>query len=784
MTGNKKAIWKRKWPLFMLGVLLVLAGCASGPPAKPAAVTPEPTSGEKIIHRIAVSEDIETCLVTMYANQPLTYTAVKHQFPLGVVLYFPDTALEGIQDSYSPPDSTLIKAIQASELRRKRPSSRIEIRLNRDVPYEVTRAENQVLVRLRRKSVVEPREAKKPEPEKAPQIAKKVQPETRNMARSETPVEAQVTAEEVKKAAAWVNQIDFQVLEDGKSRVTVGTTRQIRYETQKSSDKRLLLKLFNTRIPDFRRRPLITTRFKSAVDRILPIQSTKMGDTAVIAIELREAVPFRVHQKENVCVLDFEASSVPPRPMPEAEKPGWIQAMKETEAAVIREVTRPPEKPVVTEAGKTYTGERISLDFQDADIHNIFRILHEVSGKNFVIGQDVKGRVTLKLVNVPWDQVLDLILKMNTLGTVVEGNVVRIAKLDTLAKELKALEAKAKAEQDAKEAEPLVTEYIPINYANALSIKSHLGEIKTDRGKVTVDERTNMIIMSDVEAAIENAREVAKRLDVVTPQVMIESRIVEASTDFSREIGIQWGGQYGIQPGDDRYGTGPQRGYGTVGGTYGLTGGVGDNWAVNLPPAGPTSGIGFNFARLAGLTPLTLQANLQAMESEGKLKIVSSPKILTLDNKEAYIEQGVEIPYQVLEEGSYSLKWAKAVLKLEVTPHVTMDRRIAMKIVARKDAPDWSITVQGAPGISKKEAGTELLVNNGDTIVIGGIITREESLSKKGVPGLSKIPVLGWLFKSQSKKTERRELLIFVTPTIVKLEEMPLTEHAVVSERQ
>lgn len=768
MTGNKRAVWKRKWPFFILGILFVFAGCASGPPAKPAAVTPEPTPGKKIIHRIAVSEDTETCRVIMYANQPLTYTAVKHQFPLGVVLYFPDTALEGIQDSYSPPDSTLIKAIQASELRRKRPSSRIEIRLNRDVSYEVTRAENQVLVRLRPKSVVEPREAKKPEPEKAPQIAKKVQPETRKMARAETLVEAQVTAEEAEKAA-WVNQIDFQVLEGGKSRVTVGTTRKIRYETQKSSDKRLLLKLFNTRIPDFRRRPLITTRFESAINRILPIQSTKMGDTAVIAIELREAVPFRVHQKENVCIVDFEASSVPPRPMPEAEKPEWIQAMKETEAEVIREVARPPEKPVVTEAGKTYTGEKISLDFQDADIHNIFRILHEVSGKNFVIGQDVKGRVTLKLVNVPWDQVLDLILKMNKLGTVVEGNVVRIAKLDTLAQELKALEAKAKAEQGAKEAEPLVTEYIKLNYADASSLKTHLDEIKSARGKVTIDEGTNMVIIKDEREALDNAKKLIRELDdanqeIATRQVLIEARIVEADTSFTRDLGVQWGGDY-YATGTDGNATTSGRLFG--GQTYSSTG---QNYAVNLPPSSITSGLGFTFGRIGG-TVLNLDIRLLAMEEQGKGRTVSAPKILTLDNKKATIKQVTKIPFQVIEDGTTSIKTEEAGIELSVTPQITRDNRIRMEIYAEKGAPDWSNTVAGNPAIDTNTAETELFVNDGQTIVIGGILTTTDTVSENRVPGLSRIPILGWLFKERRTVKNKEELLIFITPKIIRLEE-------------
>jgi type IV pilus assembly protein PilQ len=562
------------------------------------------------------------------------------------------------------------------------------------------------------------------------------------------------------QALVWINRIEFEMLERGKSRLIVGTTKKVRYETQRVSNRRLLLKLFDARLPDFQRRPLITTRFKSAVDRVLPIQTAKMGDTAIIAIELREAVPYKIQQEGGLCLIDFDASSKPAQAMPEVERPSWLQAMKETEAAVVSDVTRPPEKPTVTETGQAFTGERISLDFQDADIHNIFRILHEVSGKNFVIGDDVKGKVTLKLVNVPWDQVLDLVLKMNKLGTVVEGNIVRIARLSTLEAENKALAAKMQAEQTAEEQEPLVTEYIPINYAEAAMIQKHLMEIKSPRGKISVDERTNMIIMNDVQAAVGNARGVVKRLDVVTPQVVIEARIVEANTDFSREIGIMWGVQY--EDGD---------GFGVAGATtQRWDGGLLGDYNVMLPPAAATSGIGFTFQRL-GSAEFTLNANLLAMQEEGKGRIISTPKILTLDNKEAYIEQGLEIPYQVLEEGSYSLKWAKAVLRLEVTPHITMDRRIAMKIVAKKDAPDRSIVVQGAPAIDKKEAGTELMVNNGDTIVIGGIITREETLSNKGVPGLSRLPLLGWLFKSEAKDTTDKELLIFVTPTIVELQQ-------------
>ncbi len=783
MNHASKRIWRNIGLLLTLAIIIaMMGGCASKAPTIREDLEPEAASGEKVICDITVAEEATQAVVIIKGKQPLPYTSVKHLLPLGVVLYFPKTSLEGVQETYTP-ESTLIKSIVTTELTGKRGYSRIQINLKDDVPYKAIQEENQLLVSFRKSGTEQTEGEEKaaaaaskeptvPEPEKGVEVEETLEPR-----------EEKAGAEKVDKPV-WVNRINFVMLEGRKSRVIIGTTDAVRFETARPSDKKLLLKLFNTKIPESQKRPLITTRFKSAVDRVVPIQTAKMGDTAVIAIQLREMVPYRVEQEDSVLVVDLEPSTIPPRPLPDVKTPQWQQVMKETEAEILREAEVPTEKPVSTETGKVYTGQRISLDFQDADIRHVFRILHEISGQNFVIGDDVKGRVTLKLDNVPWDQVLDLILSMNKLDRVQEGSIVRIAKLATLEAEQKALKAKMQAEQAAEKEEPLFTEYIPINYADASVIRTHLAEIKSDRGKLSVDQRTNMIIFKDIRSAIDNAAEVVKRLDVVTPQVMIEARIVEAGTDFSREIGIQWGGQYGIQPGDPTYGIGPQRGYNILDATYGFAGGVGDNWLVNLPPAGPTSGIAFNAARLTGFNQFTLQATLQAMEAEGKGRVISSPRVLTLDNKEAYIEQGVEIPYQVLEEGSYSLKWASAVLKLQVTPHITMDRRITMKVVAKKDAPDWSHTVQGAPSIDKKETGTELLVNDGDTIVIGGIIVKEEAISKKSVPLLSKIPVLGWLFRSESKRTEKRELLVFVTPTIVELEEAPLMEQAVVSEAE
>jgi type IV pilus assembly protein PilQ len=414
----------------------------------------------------------------------------------------------------------------------------------------------------------------------------------------------------------------------------------------------------------------------------------------------------------------------------------------------------------------------------------------EVSGKNFAIDKDVTGKVTLTLAKpVPWDQALDLILKMNQLGKTSEGNIIRIATLETLKKEegFKQAEiiAMQKAREEQKALEPLVTEYIPVNYSDAIEdILPHLEKIITkDResavagednkstetalgnASVTADKRTNMIIMTDVAEKIKQAREIVKQLDKVTPQVIIEARIVEASTNFSREIGTEWNAAGGIQGDAANAGIGPQRGYDTLGGTYGY------DMAMNFPIAAvnPAS-IGFNFLRIAG-TPFLLNAKLMAMESEGEGKIISSPKIVTLDNKKAVIKQGIRYPYTVMnaETGVPETKFEDIDLLLEVTPHVTPDQRISMTINITKK--DLGLIINNQQSFTIKEANTELLINDGNTVVIGGIIKTTKKFSETGVPWLSKIPILGWLFKSQGKTDEKEELLIFITPQIVQLEQ-------------
>jgi type IV pilus assembly protein PilQ len=353
---------------------------------------------------------------------------------------------------------------------------------------------------------------------------------------------------------------------------------------------------------------------------------------------------------------------------------------------------------------------------------------------------------------------MDLVLKMNQLGMIYEQDIIRIATLETLRKEedqrSAQLEAAKKAQQQKQLLEPTFTEYIPVNYSQAASeVLPHIENILTkDRGSVSVDGRNNQIIITDTREVIKQAREIVKRIDKVTPQVVIEARIVEVSNNFSRELGIEWGADYGATYSDvlDMDFTG--------------------NMAMNFPAASATSGIGINFSRLDGL-PFVLNARINALETQGDGKILSSPKIVTLDNKKARIKQGLEYPYLERDDsGGSSVRFKNIDLLLEVTPHVTPDNRISMSIFITKN--DVAGVTDGVPAIATNEAETELLVNDGDTIVIGGIIKAAESGGESGFPGLSKIPVLGWLFKNETSSEQKNELLIFMTPRIMQLEQL------------
>ena len=364
---------------------------------------------------------------------------------------------------------------------------------------------------------------------------------------------------------------------------------------------------------------------------------------------------------------------------------------------------------------------------------------------------------------VPWDQILDLVLKMNGLGQKIEGNVRRIAKTETLAREEQERQDKIAAIQKSREQaiaiqkqqvalEPLVTKYIRINYSDAKAdVEPHVSKILTpDRGKLSVNTRTNMLIITDTQEKIEEVIKMIAELDQVTPQIMIEAKVVEVTKEFSRSFGINWNLANDASVVDDFV----------------------DDFSVSINGSSSVGISGaFSFFGLFGSSVTALNAQLEASEEQGDVKIVSSPRILTLDNKKAMIKQGQEYAYLERDDsGGSSVAYKDIDLLLEVTPHVTPDKRISMTVRLTKNDVA-SVTSDGVPTLATNEAQTELLVNNKETVVIGGVVKSTQSQNDDGIPFLSGIPGLGYLFGSKSKEDDRNELLIFLTPSIVQLEQ-------------
>jgi type IV pilus assembly protein PilQ len=411
--------------------------------------------------------------------------------------------------------------------------------------------------------------------------------------------------------------------------------------------------------------------------------------------------------------------------------------------------------------GKQYTGRRISLDFKDIEMADVLRLVADVSDLNVIAGDEVKGKVTIRLVDVPWDQALDVILLTKGLGFMRVGNVLRIAPGDILKKEE---EARLQERRALEQLEDLVVKLQPVNYATAQEIQGMVKQLLTPRGTVQIDKRTNTLIIKDIPSVVDEATALVKAVDTQTPQVMIEAKIVEANLDFSREFGVVWG--FGVQPLNDPFN--PSSGLRQPGGSLWTTNTNSANNAQFINPltAGPTAL--FNIAGYVLDEKLNLNLQLQAAEVNGDGKVISSPRLVTLDNNKATIEQGVSIPFQTFENGDAQLEFVDAVLKLDVTPHITADRSIIMKIVVSRNAPDDSVfTLTGSPAIAKNQVNTETLVKDGQTLVLGGIFVVKKTERQSSVPYLGDIPLLGALFRSNEISDKRQELLIFVTPRVV-----------------
>jgi type IV pilus assembly protein PilQ len=463
-----------------------------------------------------------------------------------------------------------------------------------------------------------------------------------------------------------------------------------------------------------------------------------------------------------------------------------------------------------------YTGQKVTFDFKDIDIRNALKLIAEMSKLNIIMSDDVKGKLTMRLVDVPWDQALDLILEARGLGKEQQGNVIRIAPIDVLRKEYK---AKLEAQQGSTQLEPLVTEFIRLSYTKVADVKKMLDNasanatrggtpgstttagatassaaptmsttagasgqqssvgILSPRGSFLIDERTNTLIVKDTIESINNVKRLIAAIDKPVKQVLIEARIVEAKEDFTRSFGIRWGGQTNYNNvGGNVLTIGGAQGSGTP---YEQSGGTtqtvnkytaGPGWLIDMPAATYSStGAGGAIGMLLGTLNFNLALELSAAENNGEAKVISNPRLITSNLKQATISQGVSIPVTTPQTNTSpaTVQYQQANLSLQVTPQITADNKVIMDITVTKDAPSTTIAVNGNPGIDTKSITTSAFLANGETVVIGGIYQKSTGNQINKVPGLGDIPILGWLFKNKAVNDNRTELLIFLTPTII-----------------
>jgi type IV pilus assembly protein PilQ len=536
--------------------------------------------------------------------------------------------------------------------------------------------------------------------------------------------------------AAKVQGTDFGNLENitfdrinGKERLTIVLSKQSVVAIESIGGNDLLVKMTKVFVPEELKRTLGEGKLSNIVS-VVPSQKTVDGEQwALITIALRERVPYKVNQEGQNVLIDFDVRNLAAKsPVAEQKAPDVPKESQKAAAVPKEDITQRQAKP-------PYGGQAISLDFQDANIKTVLRLLSEVGGVTIVSGDDVKGNVTVYMKKVPWNQALDTILDVQGLVKKQMGDVISVVTVEKMKKD--------EADRRSGEEDRLKAE--------AIAKKSEQDRME-ERGKLR--------------------------------QISIEAKIVEAQDDFVRNLGVQWGGAYYGNLGSYPYaltaGTNP--GTSPIGNrfrTWGYPDGIPirntdgtviQSAAVNMPGtvSGPTFGL------IIGGANAVLEAQIQALETNNTGKIISSPKITTMDNVKATIKQGQEIPYVTIDkDGNRSITFKEAVLKLEVKPKITPDGTISMEIKATNDAADYATALQlgGNPPINKSEVDSRIVVRDGDTIVIGGILKTQDQRNESGVPWFMKIPVLGWLFKTEGITKSRRQLMVFITPKIIAKED-------------
>ncbi len=538
-----------------------------------------------------------------------------------------------------------------------------------------------------------------------------------------------VDTEEQTNAAFRSNlqAIDFSRTSTGGARITIDfSNSDYQLQLAKKSDK-LLLTLPAVKLDDDQLFKLDVADFATQVSMI---ETFQQSDSSKVEFSLTDKVSFE---------------------------------HKRNELQLIIEISKSSEQDDIASKSE-YSGEPISLDFQDVPVRQVLQIIAQVNGFNLVTTDTVSGNVTISLSGVPWDQALEMILKIKGLDKRLEGNILLIAPSEELtARETQQLQS----QQQVADLAPLSSVNIQINYAKAEEmaaiLKSENSSILSPRGSVTTDERTNTLLIRDTDASIQEARSLIQALDIPIKQVLIESRMVTVRDNVDEQLGVRWGFS-------DRSNNGGISG--SIEGADSVAGGnfpaLADRLNVNLPVSNPAGRIGLQIARLMDGTIIDLE--LSALESENKGEVIASPRITVANQREAYIEQGTEIPYvQATSSGATSVEFKKAVLSLKVTPHITPDNRIILDLVVTQDTRGETVSTSTGPAVAidTQEISTQVLVENGETIVLGGIFQQTSTDDVAKIPLLGDLPLVGGLFRNSQTINEKRELLIFVTPKIL-----------------
>jgi type IV pilus assembly protein PilQ len=551
-------------------------------------------------------------------------------------------------------------------------------------------------------------------------------------------------------AGKAIRNVDFQRGEQGEGNVVIDLSDPTVAPDIQEQGGKIRLDFPRTQLPDNLRVRLDVKDFATPVQFV---NASAAGDKASIVIEPTGLYDYLVYQTDNRMTV-----SIKPLTQDDAEK-----RKKDSFA---------------------YTGEKLSLNFQDIDVRSVLQLIADFTDLNLVASDTVQGNITLRLQNVPWDQALDLVLKTKGLDKRKVGNVLLVAPADEIAaRERQELEA----QKQISELAPLRRELIQVNYAKASDIAKLFSSVTGAasapgapagaqgdvRGSITVDDRTNSIIAYQTQDRLDELRRIVAQLDIPVRQVMIEARIVEASVDYSKSLGVRWGGavtfgNWATWGKDGNIGTG-----GSNGTSCGPFGGGGCTLpttsnsptpSVDLGATNATSGIGIGFVSNNAI----LDLQLSAMEKGGNGEVVSQPKVVTSDKETAKILKGSEIPYQeASSSGATSVSFKEAALSLEVTPQITPDNRIIMEVKVNKDEPDYANALNGVPPIKKNEVNAKVLVNDGETIVIGGVFSNTQTKSVDKVPFLGDVPVLGRLFRRDTVTDSKNELLVFLTPRIM-----------------